>query len=248
MERLEPALMLAAHRHGDRGAVVRVLSADQGLVAAYVWGAQGRALRPVVQPGNVLAVDLAPRPGGRLPVATPHLISANMAMLHGPAALALVAHLAGLASALLPEGEAQPALYPQLAALMAGAGAGADAAVLGTGLVRLELALLAASGVGLDLSHCAASGARDDLAFVSPRSRQAVSRAAGQPWAARLLPLPAFLLGDGPADAAAVGDGLALCGHFLARDALAEHPRGAALLEARARLTGLLLAGMAARR
>jgi hypothetical protein len=40
-----------------------------------------------------------------------------------------------------------------------------------------------------------------------------------------------------------VGDGLALAGHFLARDALAEHPRRAALLEARSRLVALLLAG-----
>jgi DNA repair protein RecO (recombination protein O) len=223
--------------------VVRVVCEGEGVIAAYVWGAQGRSLRPVLQPGNVLAIDLAPRPGGRLPVATPHLIAANMAMLHGPAALALVAHLAGLAAALLPEGVAQPLIYPQLAAVMAAAGAGASAHVLGAGLVRLELALLAELGVGLDLASCAATGVRDDLAYVSPRSRQAVSRSAGLPYAARLLPLPAFLLSGGPADAAALADGLALAGHFLARDALAEHPRRAALLDARARLVALLLAG-----
>jgi DNA repair protein RecO (recombination protein O) len=37
------------------------------------------------------------------------------------------------------------------------------------------------------------TGARDELAYVSPKSGRAVSREAGSPWRDKLLALPAFL-------------------------------------------------------
>ncbi|WP_205599620.1 DNA repair protein RecO C-terminal domain-containing protein, partial [Sandarakinorhabdus rubra] len=159
-----------------------------------------------------------------------------------PAAMAVVEHVAGLAAAALPEGEAHPIVFPLIAALFAAAGAGADRLTLGAALVRLELALLGELGLGLDLSACAATGVREDLAFVSPKSRQAVSRAAGAPYAARLLPLPGFVLAGGPADADALADGLKLSGHFLFRNLLAGNPAETRLRQGRDRLVGLLLA------
>jgi DNA repair protein RecO (recombination protein O) len=101
-------------------------------------------------------------------------------------------------------------------------------------VVLYELRLLGALGFGLDLARCAATGARDDLVYVSPRSAQAVSRGAGAPYADKLLPLPAFLRDDSTPDAAAIALGLQLSGHFLARQLLRDRPP--ALLEARARL------------
>ena len=71
----------------------------------------------------------------------------------------------------------------------------------------------------MDLATCALTGATDGLAFVSPRSGHAVCADAAGPWEGRLLKLPAFLAGDAPAGAQDWVDGLALTGHFLARDA-----------------------------
>ena len=48
-------------------------------------------------------------------------------------------------------------------------------------------------GFGLDLERCAATGSNDDLAYVSPKTGRAVSRAAGEPYRDRLLALPRFL-------------------------------------------------------
>ncbi len=59
--------------------------------------------------------------------------------------------------------------------------------------VRLELGLLQELGFGLDLAKCAATGSTDDLAYVSPRTGRAVSRAAAGPYKEKLLPLPGFL-------------------------------------------------------
>ncbi|WP_197042005.1 DNA repair protein RecO [Sandarakinorhabdus oryzae] len=240
MQRVEPALVVALAPHGEHAVVGRFLSAEQGLVAAYVQGGRGRKLRAVLQPGNRVALDLVTKSAGQLAFATVHPLTTNLALMHGPAALALVDYLASLAAATLPEGEPQPQLYPLFDALFGAAAAGALAADVGPALVRLELALLAELGIGLDLASCAATGTTGDLAFVSPKSRQAVSRSAGEPWASRLLPLPAFLLGQGEADAAAIADGLALTGHFLAREVLRDAVAAKRTWTARERLVGLL--------
>ena len=82
--------------------------------------------------------------------------------------------------------------------------------------VRFEAGLLEELGFGLDLSKCAATGSTDDLIYVSPKTGRAVSRDAGEPYKARLLPLPPFMLsaqsGLGEGD---VGAGLEITGHFL---------------------------------
>jgi DNA repair protein RecO (recombination protein O) len=79
--------------------------------------------------------------------------------------------------------------------------------------------LLDELGFGLDLERCAATGARDDLIYVSPRSGRAVSRAAGEPYAEKLLPLPAFLLAPERerTDLAELTGAFLLTGHFLER-------------------------------
>ena len=94
--------------------------------------------------------------------------------------------------------------------------------------------LLSELGFGLDLATCVATGSGEDLAWVSPRSGQAVSRAAGAPYADRLLPLPRFLLEGGEAEWGDIGEALRLTGFFLDRDLLAG-PR-ASVLDARERL------------
>ena len=101
--------------------------------------------------------------------------------------------------------------------------------------VRWECALLAALGFGLDLSRCAATGATDDLAYVSPRSGRAVSREAGRPYHDKLLPLPPFLWREGMlATAEDIVNGLAMTRHFLLHHLF--EPQGGRLPEARERL------------
>jgi DNA repair protein RecO (recombination protein O) len=110
-------------------------------------------------------------------------------------------------------------------------------------IARFELNCLAELGFGLDLSSCAATGAADDLIYVSPRSGRAVSRAAGEDYRDKLLRLPAFLHGEGqPESAADLADAFTLTGFFLDRHAFA--PRGLAVPEARARFVTALAASL----
>lgn len=213
--------------------MVRCLTPDHGLLAGYVRGGRSRALRPVLQPGNGVQLSLRARTDTQLAAATTELIAARAALATSAAGLAALTWLTGLTAAALAEAVPHPALYRALDAITAAIAADAGALALGEAVVRYENLLLTELGLGLDLTCCAATGSRDDLTYVSPKSRQAVSRGAGLPYAGVMLPLPAMLIG-GAADAAGVIDGLKLTGHFLERDILAGRARD--LLAARHRL------------
>jgi len=60
-------------------------------------------------------------------------------------------------------------------------------------LIDLELLLLKYAGISLDFSTCAATGSKQDLIFISPRTGRAVSKIAGSPYQDRLLKLPPCL-------------------------------------------------------
>ena len=100
--------------------------------------------------------------------------------------------------------------------------------------MRFELALLAELGFGLDLTRCAATGSREDLVYVSPRSGGAVSAAAGAAYRDRLLALPGFLTGESDPAPADIAAGFALTEFFLRRHVF--EPRGEDLPEERRRL------------
>ncbi|PZN92941.1 MAG: DNA repair protein RecO [Alphaproteobacteria bacterium] len=234
-----PAIVLALLPHGEHGAVVRFLTPANGLVAGYVRGGRSSKFRPVLQPGNVVALSLRARVDTQLAAATVELTRARAALATTAAALLALDWLTALTATALAEDDPHPALYRTLDAVVDAIAAGAGALQLGENVVRYEHLLLAELGFGLDLSACAATGVTTDLAYVSPRSSQAVSRGAGLPYADKLLPLPAFLIG-GPVDAESVRDGFALTGHFLERDVITG--RGRDILEARQRLVAKVVA------
>ncbi|MCS6778792.1 MAG: DNA repair protein RecO, partial [Geminicoccaceae bacterium] len=144
-----------------------------------------------------------------------------------------------LLDAALAEREPHPTLYAALVSLLGRLAA--NAPDWPETLVRFELLLLAELGFGLELARCAVTGTSEDLTWVSPRTGRAVSRGAGEPWAARLLPLPPFLAGRGPADREQIAQGLRLAGHFIARHILAPAERPMPI--ARERLLALLTPG-----
>ena len=231
------AIIVAVTAHGEHGAVVRLLSAD-GLIAGYVPGGRSRAQRPVLQPGNGVAVRLRARSPGALPTAAVELVRARTGLATERATATAVDYLTALVATVLDDGVAQPHLFAALDGVLDAMSFAATPADWLPGVARFELLLLAELGFGLDLSTCAATGeaaATADLAFVSPKSSHAVGRAAGTPYAAKLLPLPAFLLGGDPPTPADLAAGLRTTGWFLERDVLTG--RAAGLLAARGRMT-----------
>jgi DNA repair protein RecO (recombination protein O) len=53
-----PAIVCALLGHGEHGAVVRLMTPGHGLQAAYVRGARGSRMRPVLIAGNLVQARL----------------------------------------------------------------------------------------------------------------------------------------------------------------------------------------------
>ena len=228
------AIVCALRNHGEHGAIVRLMTPEQGLIAAYVRGARGRRMRPVLIAGNVVQAQLSARTETQLPQAAIELVHSRGPLLSEPLPAAAIDWATVLTATALPEGQPYPRLYQALEGLLDAIEAAPSAAGWGAALVRYELLLLAELGFGLDLDRCAVTGGNDNLVAVSPKSGRAVSAAEAEPYAGKLLPLPRFVREGGAASWPEIGAGLDLTGHFLLRDLLTDRARPIA--EARDRL------------
>lgn len=227
-------ILLSARPHGESAVIAEVLTAAQGLHRGVVRGGAGRKLRPVLQPGNTLALTWRARLGEHLGHFTVEPLRERAAAIMADAErLAALNAVCALTRFALPEHDPHPRLHAVSVLLLDQLEQGAP--WFGAYLYW-ERVLLEETGYGLDLESCAVSGVREGLAYVSPRTGRAVTAEAAGDWADRLLPLPLLLLDPAaPEDRAQMAAGLATTGHFL-RETLAPALGSRPLPEARARL------------
>lgn len=237
MEWRGEGVLLSVRKHGETAAIIEVFAPGQGRYAGVVRGGVSRKMTPILQPGAQLDVTWRARLDEHIGSFTVEPVKGRAAQVFGDRlALAGMTSALALLSFALPEREAHDPLYAHTVGLLDLIGANP---VWPLGYVRWELALLEELGFGLDLASCAVTGATEGLAFVSPRSGRAVSRAGAGDWADRLLPLPPALLGEGDGNLGDVTASLRTTGHFLeARVAAALGDRP--LPEARRRFLDLL--------
>jgi DNA repair protein RecO (recombination protein O) len=238
MHLVADAIVLAVRPHGEHGAVVRAFARSDGVQPGYVRGGHARWLRPVLQPGNVVRAEWRARTEEQLAALTVELVHSRATLHAAPLPAAALEWLTALTAAALPEAQAYPRLHDALSATLDAVEAAPSAVGWAGAIARYELLMLAELGFGLDLSGCIVTGETDDLAFVSPKSGAAVSRAAAAGYEARLYRLPPFLTEGGAAGWDDVMAALALTGHFLARDLLVDRRRET--LAARERLVARL--------
>ena len=213
MEWRDEGILLWVRRHGETSAIVEALTAQHGRHAGLVRGGAGKSRGAVLQPGAQLSLEWHARLSEHLGTFKVELIRARAAsIMANRDALAALNVVSALLVRLLPEREPNLTVYRATLELVDALGAGDPHWPVRYAL--WELSLLRALGFGLDLECCAATGARDDLVYISPRSGHAVSRGAGAPYAERMLPLPQFLIGRGPATIAEVREALRLTGWF----------------------------------
>jgi DNA repair protein RecO (recombination protein O) len=233
MEWTDQAYVLGAKPFGETKAIAEVFTREHGRQAGVVHGGVSRRVTPALQAGNLVHAAWKARTGEQLG----HFSALELIEPHAARLMTDAAALTGLASAIAllraaaVERQAYPGLFDAFGVLI---GAMGDA-VWPALYTRFELGLLAEVGYGLDLTACAVTGDRGDLAFVSPRTGRAASRAAGAPYADKLLALPRFLTDPAaPIAEGDVADAFALAGYFLERRLFDQ--RGEGLPDARRRL------------
>ena len=237
MSFVDQAIVLGARAHGETHAIADLFTEAHGRWPGLVHGGQGRRTQPLLQPGNEVRAEWKGR-GDGLGFYALELTAANAAaLMHEALALAALVATTSLARECLPEREAHAGVFRAMKILIRHL----DRIDIWPPLMaRFELGLLAELGFGLTLDRCAATGARDELIYVSPRSASAVSRTAGAPYKDRLLPLPAFL--RDPAAEASLEDAIAALtttGYFLETSIL--HLADKPLPEPRLKLLELLV-------
>jgi DNA repair protein RecO (recombination protein O) len=231
MEWRDEGLILGTRRHGESSVIVEAMTRAHGRYLGLVRGGRGKRMQPLLQTGTQAQFVWRARLDEHLGTFTVEPLKlctgALMASAEALHAVCLAAALLRLAA----EREPQTELYEAAAGIAAGLG---SPGTLPPALVRFETEVLARLGFGLDLARCAATGVSEDLVYVSPRSGRAVSQAAGEPYKAKLLPLPGFLRAGesgGNPPPGEVMDGFKLTGFFLMRHLFG--PRGLPLPEAR---------------
>ncbi|MBY0448708.1 MAG: DNA repair protein RecO [Hyphomonadaceae bacterium] len=231
MEWTDEAVVLGARPFGEGKALVEVFSREHGRTGGLTHSA--RRAGAAVQPGNLLRVGWRARTADQLGLLTQTELLRPFAAsaMNDAGALAAIASTSALLRA-CAERQAYPGLFDAVLVLLDTL---AEPELWPAVYTRFELGLLAALGYGLDLGVCALTGVSEDLAWVSPRSGRAASRAAGEPFADKLLALPSFLASPTAAvEAGDVADALALAGHFLEQRVFER--RGEGLPPARRRL------------
>lgn len=233
MEWAGEGVILGCRRHGEHDVIVEAMTRERGRHLGLVRGGRSRRHQASLQPGNKVGLVWRARLDGHLGNYSVEPVRLRAAeLMQSAVGIYAIQALAALLR-LLPERDPHPALYDALEVVLDHLG---NAEIAGALAVRFELQVLNELGFGLDLSQCAATGAREELIFVSPKSGRAVSRDAGAPYADRMLPLPAFLLAAGSAeprqaDGQAIAEAFRLTGFFLHRHVW--EPRGISPSDAR---------------
>ena len=241
MEWRDEGALLSVRRHGEGSAIIEVFTQQHGRHLGVVRGGGARRMAPILQPGAQVQVEWRARLEDHLGhFSVDPMRSRTAEILGDNCALAVMGPIAALLH-WLPEREAHKPLYERSLALLDALG---DGSGWHADYVRWELFLLAEMGFGLDLRDCAATGATDDLIYVSPRTGRAVSRVGGAEWSDRLLALPTFLRDPSAiVSSADLVSGMALTGHFLELW-LAPAMGAQRLPEARTRAAQLMLRGL----
>ena len=191
----DEGLLLAVARHGEGSARLTVMTREHGLWngLARANSRKGVAFPPVA---SLLQVRWSARLEshlGRFVCETVEVTAATL--FDAPTALFALQSICALCQLALPERDPCRDFYESTLALIQKIDASrrwlAD-------YLRWEHRLLGECGFGLDLSCCCATGSESDLAWLSPRTGRAVSRAGAEtplvaPYRARLLALPPAL-------------------------------------------------------
>lgn len=228
MQWSDKAIIIGVRRHGETSVVAEVMTFEHGRHLGLVRGGRSRSMQPVLQPGNEVELTWRARLDEHLGEFKMEPVRLRAARLMEAATSVYGVQAMGALLRLLPERDPHPHLYEALDVILENLHDPSDAGEL---FVRFEIAVLNDLGFGLDLAECVATGTRDDLAYVSPKSGRAVSRVAGAPYADRMLALPGFLAQGGAADYDSLLAAFRMTAFFLHRHVC--EPRGIDLSTAR---------------
>lgn len=203
------AIILSIRPLQERKVIITTLCLDHGLTRGVAY----KTSKMPLDVGLLIHGTWKARLEDQLPQLTVEPLR-NPMTLHRATPMALTAALSALELCwrFLPQRHPYPTLFQALQALLDQPTADA----LMRSYCQFELLLLQELGYGLDLRRCAVTGVMGPLAYVSPKSGQAVTLEGARGYESKLFPLPVFLTDvDTPATSDDWSTALQLTGHFI---------------------------------
>lgn len=142
------AIVSAIRPHGEHGTIVRLLTPEDGLIAAYVRGGRGRRMRPVLIPGNLVSAQIRSRSESQLPQASIELARSRAPLMSEPLQSSAIEWASALVASALPERQPYPRIYQAFAGLLDAIEAAPSAKGWSSALARFEQVVIAELGYG----------------------------------------------------------------------------------------------------
>jgi len=221
-------IVLNARAHGEGGAIVSLLTEDNGRHAGYMHGGSSSKKRHLTESGTLVKAEWQARLSDSLGTYTLEVDRALSGdILNHSLKLAALQSACMLCHEALPEREGHGGLFNGLIALMDSM----EGDYWGVSYVMWEVQLLRELGFHLELDKCAGKGDAENLTHVSPKTGRAVSAEQAEPYKDKLMQLPNFLRPE-KMRSGVVGDeldimkGLEMTAYFLEHWAFIHHTTG----------------------
>ena len=221
MQFVDEGYIITCRKHGERSLILTVLCRKYGKVCGYVKSGVSKKTLATYQLGNLVRVDAWSRTDEnmlslRIELITPHAVN----FISSAEKLTALTSFCSLCNACLPELQPIDRFYyisESFINLI-------DEDNWLTHYSLYEFYLLEFLGVGIDLSECSATGTKENLAYVSPKSAKAVCSEAGEAYKEKLFKYPNFIANSNfNPPISEVKDLLKMTGFFLNKNFFAIH-------------------------
>ena len=221
MQFTDEGYIINTKKHGESSLLLTVLTREHGKLTGFARHCLSRKTLPIYQLGNLIKVDAYARVEENMPSLRVELVSPlSVNFIADSKKLAALSALCSLCNACLPEKEPLESFYKTVDNFFNLTHE--DNWI--THYSYFEYYLLEYLGVGLDLSECSATGSRDNLAYISPKTAKAVSAAAASGYESRLFAFPKYIVDKNyHPEPKEVADLLAMTEFFLDRNFFKTH-------------------------
>ena len=222
MQWTSEAIVIKQHQFSDDKLLCHFFSATHGVYKGLL--TLNKKTRNQIQVGNIVHATWRARLEEHLGSYYCELLKPlSMAVIGNKLKLTSVLSLCSLLSSCLPNRVLEAKIYDDSISYLLSL---RDHKNWLTEYLKLELSLLQEMGYGLDLESCAATGLKDGLYYISPKTGKAITKEAGAPYHDKLFLLPKFLNNEvedmGYQD---IVDGLKITGYFIDKELYKPHNR-----------------------
>jgi DNA repair protein RecO (recombination protein O) len=211
-------ILVAIRKFGETDQLASFLTRSHGLACGLVKGGISRKQKPYLQIGNSFGIVWKSRLEEQLGFFSfepERLLGASM--FDAPEKLAALSSCCSLLSDSLAENHPCERVFRMTESLIESLSGPDDLNCVLFDYMVWEKELLSELGFRLSLEKCNATGATDDLCYISPKTGHAVCRAAGEPYKDRLLKMPEIWRGRGGMSPDGIAEALEILEYFFER-------------------------------